>query len=163
MKRSRILLAVCMFAPIAAHAETPKDRTVAAIEEAGCVLEASNMNEVLDGLGLRDDEFRAIGEELVAEGSADVSEMGVFRLTSPNCPSVPLNTHAGAPKDRTVAVIENAGCVLDRSNINEILDGLALSDDEFRAIGEELIADGLAEVSEQGAFRLNTPFCASAE
>ena len=56
MKRSRILLAVCMFVPIAAHAETPKDRTVAAIEEAGCVLEASNMNEVLDGLGLSDDD-----------------------------------------------------------------------------------------------------------
>ena len=97
MKRLRILLAVCMFVPIAAHAETPKDRTVAAIEEAGCVLEASNMNEVLDGLGLSDDEFRAIGEELVAEGSADVSEMGVFRLTSPNCPSEPA-IHMQGPR-----------------------------------------------------------------
>ena len=163
MKLSRILLATCMFAPLAVHAETPKHRTVAVIEEAGCVLDASNVNEVLDGLGLSDEEFRVIGEELVAEGLADVSEMGVFRLTSPNCPSAPLNAHAGTPKDRTVAVIEEAGCVLDRSNINEILDGLALSDEEFRAIGEELIADGLAEVSEMGAFKLTTPFCASAE
>ena len=108
MKLSHILLAACMFAPLAAHAETPKDRTVAVIEEAGCVLDASNVNEVLDGLGLSDEEFRAIGEELVAEGLADVSEMGVFRLTSPNCPSAPLNAHAGTPKDRTVAVIEEA-------------------------------------------------------
>ena len=163
MKISRILLAACMFVPLAAHAKTPKDRTVAAIEEAGCVLDASNVNEVLDGLGLGEEEFRVIGEELVAEGVADVSEMGVFRLTSPNCVSASLNADAQTVKDRTTAVIEEAGCVLDRSNINEILDGLALSDDEFRAIGEELIAEGLAEVSEMGAFQLTTPFCVSAE
>lgn len=159
MKLSRILLAACMFAPLAAHAETPKHRAVAAIEEAGCVLDASNMNKVLDGLGLSDEEFRGIGEELVAEGLADVSKMGVFRLTSPNCPSAPLNAHAETLKDRTVAAIEGFGCVLDRSNINEILDSLALSDDEFRVIGEELIADGLAEVSEMGVFQLSTSFC----
>lgn len=87
MKLSHILLAACMFAPLAAHAETPKDRTVAVIEEAGCVLDASNVNEVLDGLGLSDEEFRAIGEELIADGLAEVSEMGAFQLTTPFCVS----------------------------------------------------------------------------
>lgn len=153
MKLSHILLAACMFAPLAAHAETPKDRTVAVIEEAGCVLDASNVNEVLDGLGLSDEEFRVIGEELVAEGLADVSEIGVFRLTSPNCRSASRDAHAETLKDRAITVIEEAGCVLDRSNINEVLDGLALSDDEFRTIGEELIAEGLAEVSKMGVFQ----------
>lgn len=162
MKLWRILLAACMLAPQAVHAETPKDRTVAVIEEAGCVVDTSNVNEVLDGLGLSEEEFRVIGEELVAEGVADVSEIGVFRLTSPNCVSAPLNSDAQTLKDRTIAAIEEAGCVLDRSNINEILDGLALSDDEFRAIGEELITEGLAEVSEMGVFQLTTPFCTSA-
>jgi hypothetical protein len=87
MKLSRILLATCMFAPLAVHAETPKHRTVAVIEEAGCVLDRSNINEILDGLALSDEEFRAIGEELIADGLAEVSEMGAFKLTTPFCAS----------------------------------------------------------------------------
>lgn len=155
MKHAILLLAACMTQTVtAAHAETPRERTVAAIEAAGCVVDGSNVNEVLDGLALSDEEFRTIGEELVAEGLADVSQMGVFRLTTPNCTAA-----SGTPKERTVAAIEAAGCVVDGSNINEILDGLGLSDDEFRAIGEGLIAEGQAEVSDAGAFRLTTPKC----
>ena len=49
------------------------------------MVDASNVNEVLDGLALSDVEFCVIGEELVAEDLADVTQMGVFRLTTPNC------------------------------------------------------------------------------
>lgn len=155
MTRASLLVAACIAATAtAAHAETPKERTVAAIEAAGCTVEGSNVNEVLDGLGLSEEEFRMIGEELVGEGLADVSQMGVFRLTTPGCTAA-----IGTQKKRTVAAIEAAGCVVDRSNINEILDGLGLGDDDFRAIGEGLIAEGQAEVSDAGAFQLTTPNC----
>ncbi|WP_099828003.1 hypothetical protein [Oceaniglobus indicus] len=155
MTRSLLLLAACLCASVTtANADTPRDRTVAAIEAAGCVVDGTNVNDVLDGLALSDDEFRVIGEGLVAEGLADVSQMGVFRLTTPGCTAT-----AQTPKERTITAIEAAGCTVDRSNINEIRDGLALSDDDFRVIGEELMAEGLASVSEAGAFMLNTPNC----
>lgn len=155
MRTKLIPLAFCVacIAP-PALAETARERTVAAIEAAGCVVDGSNVNDVLDGLGLSDAEFRAIGEGLVADGLADVSQMGVFRLTTPGC------TIAGAtPTERTVAKIEAAGCTVDRSNINEILDGLGLADEEFREIGEALMAEGRAELSDTGAFRLTTAGC----
>lgn len=86
MKPTAILLIASLSACSAdIQTETPRERTVAAIEAAGCVVDGSNVNEVLDGLALSDEEFRAIGEALVAEGLADVSQMGVFRLTTPNC------------------------------------------------------------------------------
>lgn len=154
MKLMHILLAGFLAAAATAHAQTPKERTVAAIEQAGCVVDGSNVNEVLDGLALSDDEFRVIGEELVAEGLADVSQMGVFRLTTPNC-----TMSAGTATERAIAAIEDAGCTVNGDNINDLLDGLALSEDEFRAIGEGLIAERLAAVSEAGEFRLMTPAC----
>lgn len=154
MKNASLLFAAFITGSVtAAHAETPRERTVAAIEAAGCTVDGSNVNEILDGLALSEEEFRAIGEELVAEGLADVSQMGVFRLTTAGC------TATGTPMQRTVAAIEAAGCVVDRSNINAILDGLGLSDDAFRTIGEGLMAEGLAEVSEDNVFRLTTPAC----
>lgn len=138
----------------AGHAETQKERTVAAIEAAGCTIDEANINEVLDNLGLSDEAFRVIGEELVADGLADVSQMGVFRLTTPAC-----TVTAGTQAERTIAAIEAAGCVVDRSNINEILDGLGLADDDFRVMGEALIAEGRAQVSDAGAFELMSPNC----
>lgn len=155
MTKTFLLFAACVAASgTTAHAETPKERTVSAIETAGCTVDDTNINEVLDGLGLSDEAFRVIGEELVAEGLADVSQMGVFRLTTPAC-----TTATGTQAERTVAAIEAAGCVVDRSNINEILDGLGLADDDFRIIGEALIAQGRAQVSDAGAFELMSPNC----
>ncbi|KQI73015.1 hypothetical protein AN191_03700 [Loktanella sp. 5RATIMAR09] len=155
MTQTLRLFTVCIAASAsAAHAETPKERTVAAIEAAGCTIDDANINEVLDNLGLSDEAFRVIGEELVAEGVADVSQMGVFRLTTPAC-----TVTAGTQAERTIAAIEAAGCVVDRSNINEILDGLGLADDDFRVIGEALIAEGRAQVSDAGAFELMSPNC----
>jgi hypothetical protein len=155
MKNASRLLAACIAGTVtAAHAETPRERTVAAIEAAGCTVDGSNVNEVLDGLGLSDEEFRVIGAELVAERLADVSQMGVFRLTTPGCTAA-----AGTQTELTVAAIEAAGCIVDRSNINEILDGLGLSDDDFRAIGEALMSEGRAELTDAGSFRLTTANC----
>ncbi|PVA05581.1 hypothetical protein [Thalassorhabdomicrobium marinisediminis] len=155
MTKISLLLTACIAATVtAAHAETPKERTVAAIEAAGCKVDDTNIDTVLDGLGLSDEDFRIIGEELVAEGLADVSQMGMFLLTTPACTAT-----AGTEEERAVAAIEAAGCVVDRSNINEILDGLGLADDDFRIIGEALIAQGQAQVTEAGAFHLTTPNC----
>ncbi|WP_333712746.1 hypothetical protein [Yoonia sp.] len=155
MTRKPLRFLACIAAiATAGHAETPKERTVAAIEAAGCSIDDTNVNEVLDGLGLSDAAFRAIGQELVAEGRADVSQTGTFRLTTPAC------TATGEVQTaRAIAAIEAAGCIVDRSNINEILDGLGLADDEFRVIGEALIAEGRAQVSDAGAFQLTTPNC----
>lgn len=153
-RTSLLFVASIASATAAAYAESPKERTVAAIEAAGCTVDDTNIDAVLDGLGLSDEAFRVIGEELVAEGLADVSQMGVFRLTTPACTAT-----TGTQAERAVAVIEAAGCVVDRSNINEILDGLGLADDDFRMIGEALIAQGQAQVSDAGAFQLTTPNC----
>lgn len=155
MTRTSIPLAFCVVGLLTpALAETARERAVAAIEAAGCVVDSSNVNDVLSGLGLSDAEFRAVGEELVAEGLADVSRRGVFRLTTPNCTAA-----EGTPTERTVAAIEAAGCIVDRSNINEILDGLGLADEEFREIGEALMAEGRAELSDPATFRLTTAGC----
>lgn len=155
MKTNLGPLAFCVVSfAVPALAETAREHTVAAIEGAGCIVDSSNVNEVLDGLGLSDAEFRAIGEGLVADGLADVSQVGVFRLTTPACTST-----GATPTERTVAAIEAAGCTVDRSNINEILDGLGLADEEFREIGEALMAEGRAEVTDAGAFRLTTAGC----
>ncbi|MGX0978526.1 ribosomal protein L12E/L44/L45/RPP1/RPP2 [Roseovarius sp. MBR-51] len=155
MTKIFLLFLACIAAiATAGHAETQKERTVAAIEAAGCTIDDTNINAVLNGLGLSDEAFRVIGEELVAEGLADVSQIGIFRLTTPACTATARTQTA-----RAVAAIEAAGCVVDRSNINEILDGLGLADDDFRAIGEALIAEGQAQVSDAGAFQLTTPNC----
>ncbi|MBW4976245.1 hypothetical protein KZZ08_21720 [Roseovarius mucosus] len=155
MTKIFLLFLACIAAiATAGHAETQKERTVAAIEAAGCTIDDTNINAVLNGLGLSDEAFRVIGEELVAEGLADVSQIGVFRLTTPACTAT-----AGTQTERAVAAIEAAGCVVDRSNINEILDGLGLADDDFRTIGEALMAEGRAQVSDAGAFQLTTPNC----
>lgn len=155
MRTKLIPLAFCVacIAP-PALAETARERTVAAIEAAGCVVDGSNVNDVLDGLGLSDAEFRVIGEGLVADGLADVSQVGIFRLTPPGCIMAGVT-----PTERTVAAIAAAGCTVNRSNINEILDGLGLADEEFREIGEALMAEGRAELSDTGAFRLTTAGC----
>lgn len=80
---------VCFAATFALHgpawAQSAKDRVIAAIEAAGCELDGSNIDQVLNPLNISDDDFRAIGQELVAENLADVSEFGVFKLTTPNC------------------------------------------------------------------------------
>ena len=68
-----------------AWAQSTKDRLIAAIETAGCELDGSNIDQVLDPLNISDEDFRQIGQELVAENLADVSEFGVFKLTTPNC------------------------------------------------------------------------------
>ena len=155
MTRTFISPAFCMMGLLTpALAETARERTVAAIEAAGCVVDSSNVNNALNGLGLSDAEFRALGEDLVAEGLADVSQVGVFRLTTPNC-----TADEGTPTERTVAAIAAVGCTVDRSNINEVLDGLGLTDEEFREIGEALMGEGRAELSNTGAFRLTTAGC----
>jgi hypothetical protein len=68
-----------------ASAQGAKDRVIAAIEAGGCELDGSNIDEVLNPLNISDEDFRQIGQELVAENLADVSEFGVFKLTTPNC------------------------------------------------------------------------------
>ncbi|KPP83659.1 MAG: hypothetical protein HLUCCA08_07620 [Rhodobacteraceae bacterium HLUCCA08] len=69
----------------AAHAETPKEQIVAAIEAAGCVADRSHITESLDGPGLADDDVRIIGDVLIAQGQAQVSDAGAFQPTTPNC------------------------------------------------------------------------------
>ncbi|MFD2858309.1 hypothetical protein ACFSZS_31060 [Seohaeicola zhoushanensis] len=87
MTRTSIPLAFCIAGLLTpAFAETARERTVTAIEAAGCTVDGSNVNDVLDGLGLSGADFRLIGEGLVADGLADVSQMGVFRLTTPAAP-----------------------------------------------------------------------------
>ena len=68
-----------------ALAQSARDRVIAAIEAAGCELDATNIDAVLDPLNISDEDFRQIGQQLVAENLADVSEFGVFKLTTPNC------------------------------------------------------------------------------
>ena len=86
MTRTSIPLAFCVVGLLTpALAETARERTVAAIEAAGCVVDGANVNDVLDGLGLSDAEFRAIGEALMAEGRAELSDTGAFRLTTAGC------------------------------------------------------------------------------
>lgn len=80
---------ICLLAGLVingpAWAQSAKDRVIAAIEAAGCELDGSNIDEVLNPLNISDEDFRKIGQELVAENLADVSEFGVFKLTTPNC------------------------------------------------------------------------------
>jgi hypothetical protein len=83
--RSLICLAAGLVINGPAWAQGAKDRVIAAIEAAGCELDGSNIDEVLNPLNISDEDFRQIGKELVAENLADVSEFGVFKLTTPNC------------------------------------------------------------------------------
>lgn len=62
-----------------------KDRVIAAITVAGCTMDPSNANAISQKLGLSDEKMRQIGKELVAEGRADVSTFGIFKLTTGNC------------------------------------------------------------------------------
>lgn len=78
-----LLTSLALYGP--AWAQSAKDRVIAAIEAAGCELDGSNIDEVLNPLNISDEDFRQIGQDLVAENLADVSEFGVFKLTTPNC------------------------------------------------------------------------------
>ena len=62
-----------------------RDRVIAGIEAAGCVVIADNADAVFASVGLSEPEYRRIGAELVADGLADVSQIGVYRLQTPAC------------------------------------------------------------------------------
>jgi len=62
-----------------------RDRVIAGIEAASCVVIADNADAVFASVGLAESEYRRIGAELVAEGLADVSQIGVYRLQTPAC------------------------------------------------------------------------------
>jgi hypothetical protein len=82
---SLVCLAAALVLSGPTWAQSTKDRVIAAIEAAGCELDGSNIDQVLNPLNISDEDFRQIGQELVAENLADVSEFGVFKLTTPNC------------------------------------------------------------------------------
>lgn len=82
---SLVCLAAASFISGPAWAQNAKERVITAIEGAGCELDGSNIDQVLNPLNISDEDFRQIGQELVAENLADVSEFGVFKLTTPNC------------------------------------------------------------------------------
>jgi hypothetical protein len=65
--RSLICLSAALVINGAAWAQNAKDRVIAAIEAAGCELDGSNIDEVLNPLNISDEDFRQIGKELVAE------------------------------------------------------------------------------------------------
>jgi len=64
---------------------TDRDRVIMAIEASGCVVIADNADEGFARSGVSEAEFRRIGAELVADGLADVSRVGVYRLETPYC------------------------------------------------------------------------------
>jgi hypothetical protein len=80
---------ICFSASLAMHgpasAQDAKARVIAAIEAAGCEVDVSNVDQILDPLNISDEDFRQIGQELVADNLAEVSEFGVFKLTTQNC------------------------------------------------------------------------------
>jgi hypothetical protein len=85
-----VLVSACMAAPEPAPAPmaapaTPRDRVIAAIEANGCQLDPSNANAVLDATGMGNTQLADIGAQLVSEGLADVSTVGVFELKTDNC------------------------------------------------------------------------------
>jgi hypothetical protein len=80
-----LCLAVAVVFGGSALAQSARDRVIAAIEAAGCELDATNIDAALNPLNISDEDFRQIGQQLVAENLADVSEFGVFKLTTPNC------------------------------------------------------------------------------
>ncbi len=85
LKITRLVGCAALTVPAAGQEPGDKERTIAAIEAAGCQLDPSNTEAVVGKLGLSREAFRAIGRELVAEGKADVSTFGVFKLTTEAC------------------------------------------------------------------------------
>ncbi len=79
-------VAGAMAMPVADEAPlSDRDLVIKVIEEAGCVVIADNAEAVFAASGLPEADFRRIGAELVADGLADVSRVGIYRLETPAC------------------------------------------------------------------------------
>ena len=64
---------------------TAKERLVAAIEDNGCMLDASNVGAVLDQAVIGQSELLTLAPELEAEGRAEVSGSGAIRVMTDRC------------------------------------------------------------------------------
>lgn len=74
-----------MAMPVSTEEMSDRDRVIAGIEAAGCVIVPDNADEVFNSIGLPEADYRRIGAELVADGLADVSTVGVYRLETAPC------------------------------------------------------------------------------
>jgi len=79
---------------------------------------------------------------------------GMMPQTSPTAV-----TPTPARTDAFVVMVEGAGCELHQSENDALLDPAGFSDAEASAIAQELLADGRAEINDQGNLVLLTENC----